>query len=765
MFLILFSVSVVYAGNPVTPILPSDNIQDPGDPGTAWGGCGPTDSNCYVTITASQWVTTGSDIYYNTGNVGIGNSTPTSELDILISSPQMSVFVINDATRNYLTVNAVADGTNAIGSFAGFLASTNATSSNFIGSSAGSSATNASYSNFFGSNAGTSAANANNSNFFGQSAGQLAGSAANSNFFGQNAGYLAGSASYSNLFGFQAGKFFSGNNIGSNNIIIGTNISLPNTTADAFNIGGVLFGTGTYNTTTGDPSITPTSGGRIGIGTVAPSSKFDVTTTSLGTTQTATSGLALVNTTAAVVGAQQISPAIRWSGSGWKTNATAASQAVDFRSYVLPVQGTANPTGRWLIESSINGGAYGERFGVDNVGGIYINGSAGTNGYVLRSNGAGSAATWQITDSIAFTGLSNGSGTTKNGTAVDLGGNLSGDTTINSAGYSFKISNTERGNGFLSDFTTRITKIGDVDALDLGNIIVVDSVNSIAYYDNIAHTGKFGIGNASPQLMLHVGSASITDATNLLRLEDENSTCDFNADAGGPSCGSDRTLKKNISSLNTVDLLTRVSTLNPVSYQWNTDNESDPIKYGFVAQEVAEQFPDLVTDHTWIDGTTRKFLNTGGLMPYAIGAIKEMNLKVTGIENFDQEDNSFGDKFRTWLANAGNRISRIFTSEICLTDTDGTSECINKNQLGQLKQLLNTTPPPPPPPSGGPTDTPPTDVCPNIEGPQSSIPTGYHIDQNNCVEDTITPPPSEDTPPEETPPPTQDDPIDNPPTL
>ena len=74
--MLFFAATPAFAGNPVTPILPSDNIQDPGSGSTAWGGCGPTDSNCYVTTTASQWITSGSNIYYNIGNVGIGDATP-----------------------------------------------------------------------------------------------------------------------------------------------------------------------------------------------------------------------------------------------------------------------------------------------------------------------------------------------------------------------------------------------------------------------------------------------------------------------------------------------------------------------------------------------------------------------------------------------------------------------------------------------------------------------------------------------------------------
>jgi len=64
--------------------------------------------------------------------------------------------------------------------------------------------------------------------------------------------------------------------LGSNNIIIGTNISLSGGTANSMNIGGVLFGSGLYSSLVGNPSITANTSGRIGIGVVSPLSTFHV---------------------------------------------------------------------------------------------------------------------------------------------------------------------------------------------------------------------------------------------------------------------------------------------------------------------------------------------------------------------------------------------------------------------------------------------------------------------------------------------------------
>lgn len=102
-----------------------------------------------------------------------------------------------------------------------------------------------------------------------------------------------------------------------------------------------------------------------GIGTTTPSSRLDVTTNSLGTTQTATSGVALVNTTSATSGNPQISPALRLSGQAYDTVAGTSKQ-VDWQIYIdTKSAGGTNGNGNLIFRKQVAGGGYTNYLNID----------------------------------------------------------------------------------------------------------------------------------------------------------------------------------------------------------------------------------------------------------------------------------------------------------------------------------------------------------------------------------------------------------------
>lgn len=133
-------------------------------------------------------------------------------------------------------------------------------------------------------------------------------------------------------------------------------------------------------------------------------SAVTITRTALGTTPT--TGLNLTNTTPAAAGAQQVSPRAIFTGQGWKTTATAASQPVSFGFSVLPVQGSTAPTGTFLIESDIN-----------NAGTWPDVLSVGTDGLVSLPNGAGGVMTQVARVASGFVEISPAGTTIRLGTA------------------------------------------------------------------------------------------------------------------------------------------------------------------------------------------------------------------------------------------------------------------------------------------------------------------------------------------------------------
>lgn len=184
----------------------------------------------------------------------------------IYSTNPVSITTFNAATTNNNIFLGLAAGRNVIG----------VKESIFLGGNAGDDALYAFRSNFIGWSAGGAAFSASYSNFIGYTAGDLAYYASNSNFLGNFAGGGADSASYSTLIGYRVGANGMGNSINSNNIIIGTNITLPAGAKDSINIGGIIFGTGSYSDVVPLYPYSGSAGGRIGINVANPQYEFDV---------------------------------------------------------------------------------------------------------------------------------------------------------------------------------------------------------------------------------------------------------------------------------------------------------------------------------------------------------------------------------------------------------------------------------------------------------------------------------------------------------
>jgi hypothetical protein len=214
-----------------------------------------------ITISGSLDVTGPLDV---TGDLDVtGNSLVTGYSTV-------NDFIIYNTSSNIAIVSTnLFNSTTDIGTFNNIR----------LGGSAGQSTQNTMGSIMVGFGAGSSATDASDSNFIGTVAGTFATFASSSNFIGYAAGQFSSRASYSNLFGYNVGRGdISGNSIGPNNIIIGTNISLPYNYRNGINLGGILFGSGSYYDPSSSGSIFSGSvgNGRIGINQPNPSFNLDV---------------------------------------------------------------------------------------------------------------------------------------------------------------------------------------------------------------------------------------------------------------------------------------------------------------------------------------------------------------------------------------------------------------------------------------------------------------------------------------------------------
>ena len=90
---------------------------------------------------------------------------------------------------------------------------------------------------------------------------------------------------------------------------------------------------------------------------------------------------------------------------------------------------------------------------------------------------------------------------------------------------------------------------------------------------------------------------------------------------------SDERLKKNINTLNSGSL-NKLTSLRPVSFMWNYDNETAPTKAGFIAQELSGVFPEWVKS----DISGNLWFHPQGFESHLVNAIQELKARIEFLE-------------------------------------------------------------------------------------------------------------------------------------
>ncbi|MCA9372953.1 tail fiber domain-containing protein, partial [Candidatus Woesebacteria bacterium] len=208
-------------------------------------------------------------------------------------------------------------------------------------------------------------------------------------------------------------------------------------------------------------------------------------------------------------------------------------------------------------------------------------------------------------------------------------------------------------------------------------------------------TGNVGIGSATPAYMLDVKSSTV----NIARFNGSNSTGCTLGGTGVLACSSDRNLKNTIQ--NSQLGLDALMNLRPVTFNWNFEAPGSPSSIGFIAQEVEQVAPNLVSTDT---STGYKQLNTIGIVPIIVKAAQEQqsliatntqkvaNLEITfdefGLLSLNSTASGSAQLITTATATPINDRFGAFTNAIAATFEAGLTKTKNLIVSGQA-QIAN----------------------------------------------------------------------------
>jgi hypothetical protein len=269
-------------------------------------------------------------------------------------------------------------------------------------------------------------------------------------------------------------------------------------------------------------------------------------------------------------------------------------------------------------------------------------------------------------------------------------------------GYRSGLNLTTGSKNIMIGYNINATSSSATNSLNIGNLIFGTGLDGSG---NIISSGNVGIGTTTPYARLTVWGSDSASSTLSFNVVNNASTTVFAVFNGGNAQlsgtltqSSDKRLKTNISSLDASSSLAAINSLTPVTYNWLDPEKGGVRQYGFIAQQVQQLFPELVstTSATALtpDGTLG--LNYLGLIAPLVEAVQGLSTRLSSLEaTVVGFANSFTSK-------------KVITEELCFADQTGQT-CVTKSQIDRF---LSGTPsvqisaPTPPVISG--TTTPPS---------------------------------------------------------
>jgi len=230
------------------------------------------------------------------------------------------------------------------------------------------------------------------------------------------------------------------------------------------------------------------------------------------------------------------------------------------------------------------------------------------------------------------------------------------------------IANSQNTSLIYGDFSTGMLGLGGTAA----------NTNPYLY---IADSSNVGIGTTNPQYALDVLAAGTGVMSQFA-----NASGNCTISVTGLSCSSDENLKKNITASSYG--LDAVMALSPVEYNWKTDGNNTPKTIGFIAQQVQQVLPTLVS--TGDNG--HETLNEMGMIPVLTEALQQQEGQIETMANnqlsMTDQLTMINDQLTVQGQSINSLITQLGTATQNITSVISEQGTMN-NLVAQLQSQLN----------------------------------------------------------------------------